>query len=654
MEIAQEIIESKNPQQDLEDLRGKVSEEAAEAIETVVREVEIEEEIEISRVAVKKRTSEIIDELTKKIIEETDLGVAEVKPSIEKAVNTAINEQFPLTETYLLGNLQQVGVPADTIAVTVLRESENIKSQLINGELGNNLDQIRSKTNGLEVYKGMLDHGATRNEALRAQQFVETNEPSIKDIQLARDGLENVNQSPNNVAANQAAAFNKLLHSKTGIAQDIKTLNGISNRLGINDKVEQFAKFFEKNPALTRSMQMVQRLLNLRNTMYKAVGFVAEKAGLTFGSETLITFAGNMALKATGSELVAAMATHFVAAKSIEGGMNTILGQLLAKGTVTAVQVGGEVAVEGAAVAGGAGGLTLLGIDLAELTNPIGWVLLAAQLLIMAGMWIWDNGTKAINNFFESININPKAAVAGLGVAAGAGGAMAITWVTGVVSAIPAMLASVVISPWLIAAPLIAMPVYSYAKIAITMASPLVMNMAEGEELPGPNGISVKTVPLPTLDPNVKIPEGCPSGLPVSGATITQGYMAAGCSHLTMKNAIDLGIGAGTPIRVTHNGLARAGSNSTYGNYVDVTGSCGGITFTTRYAHMPRIPFEGVKEVKAGDVIGEVDNTGSSSGNHLHYDIRNGTLPLQFEYYLGLKNSIAGCCIDNGHPCPQD
>ena len=69
MEIAQEIIESKNPQQDLEDLRGKVSEEAAEAIETVVREVEIEEEIEISRVAVKKRTSEIIDELTKKIIE---------------------------------------------------------------------------------------------------------------------------------------------------------------------------------------------------------------------------------------------------------------------------------------------------------------------------------------------------------------------------------------------------------------------------------------------------------------------------------------------------------------------------------------------------------------------------------------------------------
>jgi hypothetical protein len=161
-------------------------------------------------------------------------------------------------------------------------------------------------------------------------------------------------------------------------------------------------------------------------------------------------------------------------------------------------------------------------------------------------------------------------------------------------------------------------------------------------------GEIVGDVPLPPLDPNIKIPEGCPNGLPIQGnrqsiiSNITQGPSCAKYSHRSMANAVDFGI-LGTIIS-THNGIARAGSNAIYGYYVDVTGVCGGITFSTRYAHMPSLPFTGTKEVKKGDPIGQVNNTGSSTGNHLHYDIRGGSLPLPISNYLGLSKDLKGCC----------
>ncbi len=150
-------------------------------------------------------------------------------------------------------------------------------------------------------------------------------------------------------------------------------------------------------------------------------------------------------------------------------------------------------------------------------------------------------------------------------------------------------------------------------------------------------------------DPSIPVPEGCPSGLPSAGY-FTQGPFAPGCSHQNMGvPAIDLGAGAGTPIYATHPGVAVLGYDGIYGFFIDVHGKCEGKDFYTRYAHMPQGGYRvgNNQTVSAGQQIGVVNNTGSSTGNHLHYHI-TGLDTNKFGQYLGLDvhttQALWGCC----------
>ncbi len=62
-----------------------------------------------------------------------------------------------------------------------------------------------------------------------------------------------------------------------------------------------------------------------------------------------------------------------------------------------------------------------------------------------------------------------------------------------------------------------------------------------------------------------------------------------------------------------------AGRNGAYGNFVEIDH---GLGVTTRYAHMHSISVELGDEVKIGDEIGLIGNTGRSTGPHLHYEVR--------------------------------
>ena len=95
---------------------------------------------------------------------------------------------------------------------------------------------------------------------------------------------------------------------------------------------------------------------------------------------------------------------------------------------------------------------------------------------------------------------------------------------------------------------------------------------------------------------------------------------------------IDLPAPSGTNIYAAKSGVVTTSTyNSSYGNYVVVSHSDG---TSTLYAHMKKRNATVGKTVKQGAVIGYVGTTGSSTGNHLHFEVRvGGTRKNPTDYY---------------------
>ncbi len=108
---------------------------------------------------------------------------------------------------------------------------------------------------------------------------------------------------------------------------------------------------------------------------------------------------------------------------------------------------------------------------------------------------------------------------------------------------------------------------------------------------------------------------------PIIGGRKTQGIHG--------HNGVDLGAPTGTPILASADGkviVSRTGGyNGGYGTYVVVSHMNG---TQTLYAHMSRNNVAVGQEVKQGQVIGAVGNTGKSTGSHLHFEIRGARNPF--------------------------
>lgn len=87
-----------------------------------------------------------------------------------------------------------------------------------------------------------------------------------------------------------------------------------------------------------------------------------------------------------------------------------------------------------------------------------------------------------------------------------------------------------------------------------------------------------------------------------------------------MHNGIDFAASIGTPIYATADGtIAKAEVRfSGYGKMVEIDHGFG---YRTRYAHMHDFAVKRGQQVKRGDLIGYVGNTGLSTAPHLHYEV---------------------------------
>lgn len=99
-----------------------------------------------------------------------------------------------------------------------------------------------------------------------------------------------------------------------------------------------------------------------------------------------------------------------------------------------------------------------------------------------------------------------------------------------------------------------------------------------------------------------------------------------------MHTGIDIAAPAGTRVNSMKEGkVVFAGQKGGYGNMVIVDHGNG---VTTRYAHLSSINVRPGDSVDAGQKLGGVGSTGNSTGNHLHFEVRENGNPVNQEIIL--------------------
>lgn len=94
----------------------------------------------------------------------------------------------------------------------------------------------------------------------------------------------------------------------------------------------------------------------------------------------------------------------------------------------------------------------------------------------------------------------------------------------------------------------------------------------------------------------------------------------------------------GTPILATAEGtVIHAGWENGYGQLVTIKHDFG---IETRYAHLSKIRVTRGQKVSRGDVIGDMGNTGRSTGTHLHYEIRIGARAINPMTYIKAARDV--------------
>lgn len=107
----------------------------------------------------------------------------------------------------------------------------------------------------------------------------------------------------------------------------------------------------------------------------------------------------------------------------------------------------------------------------------------------------------------------------------------------------------------------------------------------------------------------------------------------------TFHNGLDLGNKTGTPIYATADGTVKKIQKlKLMGNFVVVSHRFG---YETRYGHLNKILVKPGDEVKRGQIIALMGNSGRSTGAHLHYEVlRYGKHRNPYKYLNKLEDDI--------------
>lgn len=130
--------------------------------------------------------------------------------------------------------------------------------------------------------------------------------------------------------------------------------------------------------------------------------------------------------------------------------------------------------------------------------------------------------------------------------------------------------------------------------------------------------------------------EKLPFGMPVKASfRYTSGF---GMRWGRMHSGTDMAAPTGTPIYASGDGVViKAGWQSGYGKLIIIQHDFG---IETRYGHLSAIRVEVGERVSRGDRIGDMGNTGRSTGPHLHYEVRVGGDAVNPMKYIKAANNV--------------
>jgi len=125
-----------------------------------------------------------------------------------------------------------------------------------------------------------------------------------------------------------------------------------------------------------------------------------------------------------------------------------------------------------------------------------------------------------------------------------------------------------------------------------------------------------------------------PSGWPVRG-WITSPFGNRNSPFtgiVTFHEGVDIAAQTGTPVMAPADAVVvKAGFGSGYGNMVELSHGYG---IKTVFGHNSRLNVKAGQRVRRGDVISYVGDSGSSTGPHLHYEVRLNGLPVNPVKYM--------------------
>lgn len=130
------------------------------------------------------------------------------------------------------------------------------------------------------------------------------------------------------------------------------------------------------------------------------------------------------------------------------------------------------------------------------------------------------------------------------------------------------------------------------------------------------------------LNDQVSISRATPKGWPTKGWLTS--YFGMRKSPFTgrrvMHEGLDIAANTGTPIVATADGIvARVKYSPGYGKMLIIDHGYG---YRTIFGHNSKILVKAGQQIKRGDLIAKVGNTGQSTGSHLHYELRLNGVPI--------------------------